>query len=293
MNEANFAGEASADALHHDGMEKNSGAQSYGASSIQVLKGLEAVRKRPGMYIGSTSIEGLHHLVYEVVDNSIDEAMAGYCSHIQVTLATDEMGRQSCTVEDDGRGIPVAMHPTEKRSSLEIAMTQLHAGGKFDKNSYKVSGGLHGVGVSCVNALSVFMEVTVCRDGGIYRQTYSKGVPTSEVERIGDTESSGTKVVFSPDYTILEEHAFNYDVLQSRFRELSFLNKGVAITITDTRGDEVRSQRFQSEGGISHFVSYLNEFKRTLIDPPIAIEGERDAIKVEIALQYNDKYDEK
>jgi len=293
MNEGNFASGATDEALHHDGIGETSGAQSYGASSIQVLKGLEAVRKRPGMYIGSTSIEGLHHLVYEVVDNSIDEAMAGYCSHIQVTLAIDEEGRQSCTVEDDGRGIPVAMHPTEKRSSLEIAMTQLHAGGKFDKNSYKVSGGLHGVGVSCVNALSILMEVTVCRDGGIYRQRYSKGIPITEVERIGDTEATGTKVVFSPDYSILEEHAFSYEVLQSRFRELAFLNKGVAITITDTRGEEVKSQRFQSEGGISHFVSYLNEFKRTLIDPPISIEGEKDAIKVEIALQYNDKYDEK
>ncbi len=293
MSEANFASGATTDALRHEGIAKNSGSQSYGASSIQVLKGLEAVRKRPGMYIGSTSIDGLHHLVYEVVDNSIDEAMAGFCSHIQVTLSIDENGRQTCTVEDDGRGIPVDMHPTEKRSSLEIAMTQLHAGGKFDKNSYKVSGGLHGVGVSCVNALSVHMEVTVCRDGGIFRQTYSKGIPTSEVVRIGDTDSSGTKVVFSPDYTILEEHAFSYDVLQSRFRELAFLNKGIAITITDTRSEEVRSQSFQSEGGISQFVSYLNEFKRTLIDPPISIEGERDAIKVEIALQYNDKYDEK
>ena len=250
MNEGNFASGATDEALHHDGIGETSGAQSYGASSIQVLKGLEAVRKRPGMYIGSTSIEGLHHLVYEVVDNSIDEAMAGYCSHIQVTLAIDEEGRQSCTVEDDGRGIPVAMHPTEKRSSLEIAMTQLHAGGKFDKNSYKVSGGLHGVGVSCVNALSILMEVTVCRDGGIYRQRYSKGIPITEVERIGDTEATGTKVVFSPDYSILEEHAFSYEVLQSRFRELAFLNKGVAITISDTRGEEVKSQRFQSEGGI-------------------------------------------
>ncbi|MCK9547127.1 MAG: DNA topoisomerase (ATP-hydrolyzing) subunit B [Sphaerochaeta sp.] len=293
MNEGNFASGATAEALHQDGIGKTSGAQSYGASSIQVLKGLEAVRKRPGMYIGSTSIDGLHHLVYEVVDNSIDEAMAGFCSHIRVTLAIDEEGRQSCTVEDDGRGIPVDMHPTEKRSSLEIAMTQLHAGGKFDKNSYKVSGGLHGVGVSCVNALSILMEVTVSRGGGIYRQRYSKGIPITEVERIGDTDVTGTKVTFSPDYSILEEHAFSFEVLQSRFRELAFLNKGVGITITDTRGEEVRSQHFESEGGISQFVSYLNEYKRTLIDPPISIEGERDAIKVEIALQYNDKYDEK
>ncbi|HZJ88630.1 MAG TPA: DNA topoisomerase (ATP-hydrolyzing) subunit B [Sphaerochaeta sp.] len=267
--------------------------ESYGASSIQVLKGLEAVRKRPGMYIGSTSADGLHHMVYEVIDNSIDEAMAGFCSEISVTLSLDAEGRQHCTVEDDGRGIPVALHPIENRSSLEIAMTQLHAGGKFDKNSYKVSGGLHGVGVSCVNALSVFMEVTVSRDGGVYRQQYSQGIPTTEVERIGDTDRTGTKVVFSPDYSILETHPFNYDVLRNRFRELAFLNKGVNITISDTRGEEPKSETFQSEGGIVQFVSYLNEFKRTLIEEPISIEGERDNVKVEIALQYNDKYDEK
>ncbi|MFA5447520.1 MAG: DNA topoisomerase (ATP-hydrolyzing) subunit B [Sphaerochaeta sp.] len=293
MNEGSFAEQATDDQLHQGNSKKSGGSQGYGASSIQVLKGLEAVRKRPGMYIGSTSIDGLHHMVYEVIDNSIDEAMAGYCSQINVTLSVDEEGRQFCTVEDDGRGIPVEMHPIEKRSSLEIAMTQLHAGGKFDKNSYKVSGGLHGVGVSCVNALSVFMEVTVSRDGGVYRQQYSQGIPTTEVERIGATDNTGTKVVFSPDYSILESHPFGYEVLQSRFRELAFLNKGVSITISDYRDEEPKTQTFQSEGGIVQFVSYLNEFKRTLIDPPISIEGERDAIKVEIALQYNDKYDEK
>ncbi len=247
------------------------------------------------MYIGSTGIDGLHHLVYEVVDNSIDEAMAGYCSEIRVFLDIDDEGRETCTVEDNGRGIPVDPHPTEKISSLEIALTQLHAGGKFDKNSYKVSGGLHGVGVSCVNALSVWMEVTIYRDGGIYRQLYSCGLPPqSEVLRIGDTDRSGTVVKFSPpDYSIMEHNAFSYDVLVNRFRELSFLNKGVSISLTDRRGDEVKEQVFHSEGGISHFVSYLNEYKRVLVDPPISIEGERDSIKVEIGLQYNDKYDEK
>ncbi|NLE16868.1 MAG: DNA topoisomerase (ATP-hydrolyzing) subunit B [Spirochaetales bacterium] len=270
-----------------------SASHNYSAGSIQVLKGLEAVRKRPGMYIGSTGIEGLHHLVYEVVDNSIDEAMAGYCSDIQVFLDLDADGREVCTVEDNGRGIPVDLHPTEKKSSLEIALTQLHAGGKFDKNSYKVSGGLHGVGVSCVNALSIWMEVTVYRDGGVYRQQYSCGIPQTEVVRIGNSDRSGTVVSFTPDYSIMEQNAFNYEVLVSRFRELSFLNKGISITVTDRRGEESRSQSFQSEGGISQFVSYLNEFKRVLVDPPISIEGEKDAIKVEIALQYNDKYDEK
>lgn len=265
----------------------------YSAGSIQVLKGLEAVRKRPGMYIGSTGIEGLHHLVYEVVDNSIDEAMAGYCSEIQVFLDLDEQGREVCTVEDNGRGIPVDMHPTEKKSSLEIALTQLHAGGKFDKNSYKVSGGLHGVGVSCVNALSVWMEVTIYRDGGIYRQRYSCGLPQTEVERIGDTDRSGTVVSFIPDYSIMEQNAFSYEVLTNRFRELSFLNKGISISLVDNRAEQQRKQSFHSEGGIASYVSYLNEYKRVLIDPPISIEGERDTIKVEIALQYNDKYDEK
>ncbi len=293
MSEGSFANGTFEPSLHRDGVMMESASHSYSAGSIQVLKGLEAVRKRPGMYIGSTGIEGLHHLVYEVVDNSIDEAMAGYCSDIQVFLDLDADGREVCTVEDNGRGIPVDLHPTEKKSSLEIALTQLHAGGKFDKNSYKVSGGLHGVGVSCVNALSIWMEVTVYRDGGVYRQQYSCGIPQTEVVRIGNSDRSGTVVSFTPDYSIMEQNAFNYEVLVSRFRELSFLNKGISITVTDRRGDEIRSQSFQSEGGISQFVSYLNEFKRVLVDPPISIEGEKDSIKVEIALQYNDKYDEK
>lgn len=293
MSEGSFVNGTFEPSLHRDGVMMQSASHSYSAGSIQVLKGLEAVRKRPGMYIGSTGIEGLHHLVYEVVDNSIDEAMAGYCSDIQIFLDLDAEGNQVCTVEDNGRGIPVDPHPTEKKSSLEIALTQLHAGGKFDKNSYKVSGGLHGVGVSCVNALSIWMEVTVYRDGGVYRQRYSCGIPQTEVVRIGDSDRSGTVVSFTPDYSIMEQNAFDYEVLVGRFRELSFLNKGVAITISDRRGDTVQSMAFQSEGGISQFVSYLNEFKRVLVDPPISIEGEKDTIKVEIALQYNDKYDEK
>ena len=293
MSEGSFVKGTFQPSLHQDGVSMEGTSHSYSAGSIQVLKGLEAVRKRPGMYIGSTGIEGLHHLVYEVVDNSIDEAMAGYCSDIQVFLDLDEEGSEVCTVEDNGRGIPVDLHPTEKKSSLEIALTQLHAGGKFDKNSYKVSGGLHGVGVSCVNALSIWMEVTVYREGGVYRQQYSCGIPNTEVIRIGDSDRSGTVVSFKPDYSIMEKNAFNYEVLVNRFRELSFLNKGISITITDRRGDETHSQAFNSEGGISHFVSYLNEYKRVLVDPPISIEGEKDSIKVEIALQYNDKYDEK
>ncbi len=293
MSEGSFVNGTFQPSLHHDGAAMAGASHSYSAGSIQVLKGLEAVRKRPGMYIGSTGIEGLHHLVYEVVDNSIDEAMAGFCSDIQVFLDLDNEGKEICTVEDNGRGIPVDLHPTEKKSSLEIALTQLHAGGKFDKNSYKVSGGLHGVGVSCVNALSIWMEVTVHRDGGMYRQQYSCGYPTTEVVRIGDSDRSGTVVSFSPDYSIMEQNSFSYDTLISRFRELSFLNKGISITLSDRRGDAVREQTFFSEGGISHFVSYLNEYKRVLVDPPISIEGEKDTIKVEIALQYNDKYDEK
>jgi DNA gyrase subunit B len=245
------------------------------------------------MYIGSTGIDGLHHLVYEVVDNSIDEAMAGYCTDIQVFLDLNDQGKEVCTVEDNGRGIPVEMHPTEKKSSLEIALTQLHAGGKFDKNSYKVSGGLHGVGVSCVNALSDWMEVLVYRGDAVYRQEYAKGIPLAEVRKIGDTDRTGTVVRFSPDYSIMEPNSFNFEVLVNRFRELSFLNKGISITITDRRGEEPNVKAFRSEGGISHFVSYLNEFKHVLVDPPISIEGERDNIRVEIALQYNDKYDEK
>ncbi|MDT4762451.1 DNA topoisomerase (ATP-hydrolyzing) subunit B [Sphaerochaeta sp. PS] len=293
MSEGSFDKGSFQPPLHHSGSVMEASTNTYTAGSIQVLKGLEAVRKRPGMYIGSTGIEGLHHLVYEVVDNSIDEAMAGYCTDIQVFLDKNEQGMDVCTVEDNGRGIPVDMHPTEHKSSLEIALTQLHAGGKFDKNSYKVSGGLHGVGVSCVNALSDWLEVVVYTNGGIYKQQYSKGIPKADVAKIGDSDRTGTIVSFSPDYTIIEQNAFSFETLVNRFRELSFLNKGITITITDRRDEEKREKTFHAEGGISQFVSYLNEFKHVLVDPPIAVEGERDSIKVEIAMQYNDKYDEK
>ncbi len=266
----------------------------YSAGNIQVLKGLEAVRKRPGMYIGSTGIEGLHHLVYEVVDNSIDEAMAGYCNEINVFLDIDEENKEVCIVEDNGRGIPVDMHPTENKSSLEVVLTQLHAGGKFDKDSYKVSGGLHGVGVSCVNALSDYLEVIVYRNNDIFKQVYVKGAPQMEVSMVGNTEKTGTVIKFIPDFSIMENNSFSYETLSTRFRELAFLNKGISISITDNRDkNNVKSEKFHAEGGISQFVSYLNEYKKTLHEKPISFEGEKDNIKVEIALQYNDKYDQK
>lgn len=266
----------------------------YGAGNIQVLKGLEAVRKRPGMYIGSTGIEGLHHLVYEVIDNSIDEAMAGYCDTIKVTLDLDSQGREICIVEDNGRGIPVELHPTEKKSTLEVVLTQLHAGGKFDKNSYKVSGGLHGVGVSCVNALSDYLEVNVFRDSFCYKQVYKKGVPQHDVVKVGSTDKNGTIITFTPDFSIMERNSFSYETLATRFRELAFLNKGIKISICDKRNeDEVKNEVFHAEGGIAQFASYLNEYKKVLHETPISFEGEKDNIRVEIALQYNDKYDQK
>ncbi|MBQ0071474.1 MAG: DNA topoisomerase (ATP-hydrolyzing) subunit B [Spirochaetales bacterium] len=271
----------------------------YNSSGITVLKGLEAVRLRPGMYIGSTGIGGLHHLVYEVVDNSIDEAMAGYCNDIQVYLEDGPLG-EICAVEDNGRGIPVDIHPEEGKSALEVVLTQLHAGGKFDHNAYKVSGGLHGVGVSCVNALSDWMEVTVHRAPNVYRQVYSKGIPQTEVEIIGKTDRTGTIVKFTPDFTIMEPNKFDYDTLATRFRELSYLNKGITITVSDRRGGQDKKETFHAEGGLSSYVQYLNEYK-TVLFPPIALEGQGntekngngDPVSVEVALQYNDKYDEK
>lgn len=271
--------------------EEKLGSEAYNHSNIQVLKGLEAVRKRPGMYIGSTGIEGLHHLVYEVVDNSIDEAMAGYCSDIKVVLDSGENG-DICIVEDNGRGIPVDEHPTEHKSTLEVVLTQLHAGGKFDKGAYKVSGGLHGVGVSCVNALSQTMKVTVHRAPDIYQQVYHKGIPEGPVAIVGKTDHFGTTVEFTPDFTIMEQNNFSYETLVTRFRELAFLNKGIRITITDKRGEKEKTESFHSEGGLAEFVTYLNQFKKTLF-PEISFEGEKDGVTVEVALQYNDKYDEK
>lgn len=273
--------------------------KNYNSSGITVLKGLEAVRQRPGMYIGTTGIDGLHHLVYEVVDNSIDEAMAGYCNEITVTLKNGENG-EICSVKDNGRGIPVDMHKEEGKSALEVVLTQLHAGGKFDHNAYKVSGGLHGVGVSCVNALSVWMEVMVHRTPNIYRQIYSKGIPQTPVEIIGQTEDTGTIVSFSPDFTVMETNKFDYDTLAKRLRELSYLNKGISITLIDEREEETKKETFHAEGGLSSYVKYLNEYKTVLSDP-ISLEGEGNTekngkgepVNVEVSIQYNDKFDEK
>lgn len=283
--------------MSEENEKKEEASKHYTSDEIKVLKGLEPVRERPGMYIGSTGIDGLHHLVYEVVDNSIDEAMAGYCDTIVVKLEKGEEGEEYCSVLDNGRGIPVDFHPTEKKSTLEVVLTQLHAGGKFDDNAYKVSGGLHGVGVSCVNALSDTLEVIVYRAPKVYRQVYHKGIPEKDVEVIGDTDKTGTLVRFTPDFSIMERNSFNYDTLLNRFRELSYLNKGIRIEFEDTRGDLVKKDTLHAEGGLSSFVKYLNEYKTTLFDP-ISFEGVRKIeqnkdVSVEVALQYNDKYDEK
>ena len=260
----------------------------YTAEQIQILKGLDAVKKRPGMYIGSTGIDGLHHLVYEVVDNSVDEAMAGFCTLIQVTIEKGNVIR----VSDDGRGIPVALHSTEKMSALEIVMTKLHAGGKFDKESYKVSGGLHGVGVSVVNALSEWCEVEVYRDGKIYWQRYKRGIPEQDVRSIGDSDKAGTQTRFFPDRKIFESINFSFDVLSRRLRELAFLNKGIKITISDERLSQQKVNEFQFDGGIASFISYLNKNKVALHKDPIYFYAERDSTIVEVAIEYNDGYNE-
>jgi DNA gyrase subunit B len=261
------------------------GAQ-YNADKITVLAGLEAVRKRPAMYIGDTAVRGLHHCVYEVVDNSIDEALAGYCKHIQVMLNADG----SVTVNDDGRGIPVELHKTEKRSALEVVMTVLHAGGKFDHNAYKVSGGLHGVGVSCVNALSEWLEVEVRRDGKVYHQRYERGKPATEVEPIGKTRGTGTKVTFHPDPTIFSTTEFSWDILSNRLRELAFLNKGIEISMKQE--EPPREEVFRYKGGIIEFIDHLNRNKNPLHPKAVFLEGEKDGIQVEIALQYSDSYND-
>ncbi|MEN8078965.1 DNA topoisomerase (ATP-hydrolyzing) subunit B [Clostridioides difficile] len=262
--------------------------QSYDESQIQVLEGLEAVRKRPGMYIGSTSSRGLHHLVYEIVDNSIDEALAGFCKNIEVVINEDN----SITVIDDGRGMPVGIHPKMGKATVEVIMTVLHAGGKFGGGGYKVSGGLHGVGASVVNALSEYCEVTVTREGFIWQQKYSRGNVLSDLTKIGESDGHGTKVIFKPDHEIFEETEFDFEVLSSRLRELAFLNKGIAITLTDKREGEERVEKYHYEGGIKEFVSYLNRNKEVLHESPIYVEGEKDGIIAEIALQYNDGYNE-
>jgi DNA gyrase subunit B len=265
----------------------------YSASNITVLEGLEAVRVRPAMYIGDVNERGLHHLVYEVVDNSIDEALAGFCNKIDVKINEDN----SITVEDNGRGIPVDMHEKEHRSALEVVMTVLHAGGKFNKNSYKVSGGLHGVGVSCVNALSDHMIVQVYRNHKIYQQEYSKGKPLYAVKEVGTTDKQGTKITFHPDGTIFTVTEYKYDTILERMRELAYLNKGITIDITDLRemkedGTPLRANHFYSEKGLRDFIGYLDENREKLMPEAIYIEGERKGIPIEIAMQYNTGYSE-
>ena len=259
--------------------------QDYKADQIQVLEGLEAVRKRPAMYIGSTGEPGLHHLVYEVVDNSVDEAMNGHCDSIEVSLNSDG----SCSVKDNGRGIPIDDHPVYKVPAVEIVMTKLHAGGKFDSDTYKVSGGLHGVGVSVVNALSTWATVEIHRDGGSYTQSYKKGILDTKLKRIGDSDTHGTIVTFLPDETIFETTVFDYSILRYRLRELAYLNAGISITLSDDNG---KSEVFKYEGGIAEYVAYLNETKTTLMSKAMFVTGEKDQVQVEAALQWTTAFRE-
>lgn len=267
-------------------------AEQYGANNIQVLEGLEAVRKRPAMYIGDVHFRGLHHLVYEVVDNSIDEAMAGYCDNIDVRI----LEGNGISVLDNGRGIPTGMHEKEKRSALEVVLTVLHAGGKFDKGSYKVSGGLHGVGVSCVNALSTHLTAEVYREGKIFRQEYECGKPLFPVKVVGETEKNGTRITFQPDPTIFHATEYDYTTLANRMRELAYLNHGIRIQLTDERerleDGSFRSETFYSENGLIDFIGYLDANRVKLIPEPISISGERNNVPVEIALEYNEEYSE-
>ena len=271
--------------------ETQTSSAQYSASNIQVLEGLEAVRKRPAMYIGDISEKGLHHLVYETVDNSIDEALAGYCTHIEVTINPDE----SITVQDNGRGIPVDMHEKEHKSALEVVMTVLHAGGKFDKGSYKVSGGLHGVGVSCVNALSTKMVSQVFRDGKVYRQEYACGKPVTGVDIVGETDLRGTRQQFWPDASIFTTTHYKYDILANRMRELAYLNAGIHITLTDLRPDDegnTRKEVFHSEGGLKDFVRYIDSSRTHLFDDVIYLNTEKQGTPIETAIMYNTGYSE-
>lgn len=271
--------------------EKKSANSNYSAQNIQVLEGLEAVRKRPAMYIGDVGEKGLHHLVYEVVDNSIDEALAGYCTDINVIINEDN----SITVKDNGRGIPVDFHEKEKKSALEVVLTVLHAGGKFDKGTYKVSGGLHGVGVSCVNALSIYLKAEVHRNGIIYEQEYSQGKPLGDVKEIGKTDETGTIVTFKPDNDIFSVMEYRYDILSTRLRELAFLNAGITLTLTDKRVQkegEYKHESFYSNDGLKEFVHYIDSAKEPLIQEPIHIVTEKNGIPIEIAITYNTSYNE-
>jgi DNA gyrase subunit B len=274
--------------------EENKKKSNYGANNIQALEGLEAVRKRPGMYIGTTDSKGLHHLVWEVVDNSIDEHLAGHCSKISVTILPDN----SIQVKDDGRGIPVGMHEKLQKSALEVVMTVLHAGGKFDKDTYKVSGGLHGVGVSCVNALSTHLKAEVHREGKIYTQEYSIGIPTTEVKEVGTTDVTGTIITYTPDADIFDTLEYKYEILAIRFREMAFLNKGLTIELEDKReaveGKEGKPKKetFFSEGGLREFVKYIDKARTAIIEDPIYVTGKEDNVEVEVAMQYNNSYSE-
>jgi len=260
----------------------------YTAEDIKVLKGLEAVQRRPAMYIGDTGQRGLHHLVFEVVDNSIDEAMAGYCNRIEVYINPDD----SITVKDYGRGIPVDIHPDEKKSALEVVMTVLHAGGKFDRHTYKVSGGLHGVGVSVVNALSEWCKVNVGHDGKLFSQSYSRGKPDKPVEQVGSADFQGTETMFKPDSKIFEEIEWKFSIISQRLRELAYLNSGLEIIVEDRRSDKERSEVYKFDGGLAQFVQYLDENRQAFIPKPIVISGERDGVPVGIAMQWNDSYQE-
>ena len=260
----------------------------YGAEQIQILEGLEAVRKRPGMYIGSVSSRGLHHLVYEIVDNAIDEALAGYCTEIKVNINPDN----SVTVIDNGRGIPTGIHEKAGIPAVEVVFTILHAGGKFGGGGYKVSGGLHGVGASVVNALSNWLEVEISREGKIYKQRYERGKSMYSLKVVGETENVGTKVTFSPDDTIFETVEFEYDVLKKRLREMAFLTKGVKISLFDLREGKEAENHFHYEGGIKEYVEYLNKSKNVLYDQVIYCEGTKDDMYVEVAMQHNDTYNE-
>jgi DNA gyrase subunit B len=265
---------------------KNESIDQYSAKHIKILEGLAAVRKRPAMYIGNTGIEGLHHLVHELVDNSIDEALAGYCHRIDVIIHLDN----SVTVRDDGRGIPVDIHEKEKRPAVEVVMMKLHAGGKFDNRTYKVAGGLHGVGLSVVNALSEFIELEIRRDGKVYHQIYERGEAKTKLKETGKTKHTGTQVRFKPDTEIFETTIFSFDLLSQRLRELAFLNKGLSINIEDERSD--KKHEFFYKGGILSFIEYLNKNKNCIHPKPIYVQGEKNGIDVEIAFQYNDGYSE-